>query len=136
MSFLIAISGKGGVGKTTLSSLIVSRLIARGCQPVLAVDADPNTCLDSALGVKVEKTIGRVREEAREEEGAGEGQAPHRAPHLVRGLAGVGSVDVAGREEEHSLGHAVGRDVEHGAVEGRPADADRAVAAARAAFPA
>jgi len=67
MSFLIAISGKGGVGKTTLSSLIVSRLIARGCQPVLAVDADPNTCLDSALGVKVEKTIGRVREEAREE---------------------------------------------------------------------
>ncbi|MFA4945874.1 MAG: AAA family ATPase [Lentisphaeria bacterium] len=67
MSFLIAISGKGGVGKTTLSSLVVSRLIARGCQPVLAVDADPNTCLDSALGVKAEKSIGRVREEAREE---------------------------------------------------------------------
>lgn len=71
MGYLIAITGKGGTGKTTIAGLLVLRLIARGCRPVLAVDADPNTCLDAALGVKVQKTIGRVREEAREAAGQG-----------------------------------------------------------------
>jgi CO dehydrogenase maturation factor len=66
MSCHIAITGKGGVGKTTIAALIVSRLLAQKCGPVLAVDADPNTCLDAALGVNVRKTIGGVREEARE----------------------------------------------------------------------
>jgi len=65
MSKLIAIAGKGGVGKTTVAALLVMRLIQRGCRPVLAVDADPNTCLDSALGIKVVKTVGGVREDAR-----------------------------------------------------------------------
>ena len=71
MGKLIAISGKGGVGKTTIAGLLVIRLIARGCKPVLAIDADPNTCLDAALGVHLMKTIGRVREEAREIAGKG-----------------------------------------------------------------
>lgn len=71
MSLLIAISGKGGVGKTTIAGLLINRLIIKGCQPVLAIDADPNTCLDGVLGVKVEKTVGRVREEAREDAGKG-----------------------------------------------------------------
>lgn len=66
MSRFIAITGKGGVGKTTVSALIVRSLIARKCVPVLAVDADPNTCLDRALGVRAASTIGRVREEARQ----------------------------------------------------------------------
>jgi CO dehydrogenase maturation factor len=65
MSYTVAVTGKGGVGKTTIASLLVTRLIARGCAPVLAVDADPNRCLDAALGLEVEKTIGAVREEAR-----------------------------------------------------------------------
>jgi CO dehydrogenase maturation factor len=71
MSHFIAITGKGGVGKTTISALIVNRLIKRGRTPVLAIDADPNTCLDALLGVKVEKTVGRVREEARDIAGKG-----------------------------------------------------------------
>lgn len=71
MSKLIAISGKGGVGKTTIAGLLVIRLIARGCKPVLAIDADPNTCLDAALNVQVKKTIGGIREEAREIAGKG-----------------------------------------------------------------
>jgi CO dehydrogenase maturation factor len=71
MSYTVAITGKGGVGKTTVASLLVTRLIARGCAPILAIDADPNTCLDSALGLEVEKTIGAVREEARELAGRG-----------------------------------------------------------------
>ncbi len=66
MSRTIAVTGKGGVGKTTVAGLVVARLIARGCTPVLAVDADPNTCLDEALGVQVQKSVGRVREDARE----------------------------------------------------------------------
>jgi len=71
MPYTIAITGKGGVGKTTIASLLVTRLVARGCAPVLAVDADPNTCLDAALGLEVTKTIGAVREEARETAGKG-----------------------------------------------------------------
>jgi CO dehydrogenase maturation factor len=71
MAFKIAVSGKGGVGKTSVSSLLVLRLIARGCNPVLAVDADPNTCLDSVLGVKAVNSIGKVREEARDEASKG-----------------------------------------------------------------
>ena len=43
MSYTIAITGKGGVGKTTVAALVVRRLIASGRRPVLAVDADPNT---------------------------------------------------------------------------------------------
>jgi CO dehydrogenase maturation factor len=66
MSCLIAITGKGGTGKTTIAALMVKQLIERGCKPVLAVDADPNTCLDSALSVTVEQTLGRAREEARD----------------------------------------------------------------------
>jgi CO dehydrogenase maturation factor len=65
MSRLIAVAGKGGVGKTTVAALLVMRLLQRGCRPVLAVDADPNTCLDSALGINVVKTVGGVREDAR-----------------------------------------------------------------------
>ncbi len=71
MSFLIAVTGKGGVGKTTISALLVTRLIALGKKPVLAVDADPNTCLDSLLGVTASQTVGSVREETREIAGNG-----------------------------------------------------------------
>jgi CO dehydrogenase maturation factor len=67
MSYIIAVSGKGGVGKTTVSSLLVRQLIQNGKTPVLAIDADPNSCLDAALGVKAERTVGRVREEAKSE---------------------------------------------------------------------
>lgn len=71
MSYLIAVSGKGGVGKTTIAGLIINRLINRGKNPVLAIDADPNTCLDEVLDVKAIKTIGGIREEAREIAGKG-----------------------------------------------------------------
>jgi len=71
MSYIFAITGKGGVGKTTIAALLVSRLIHRGCRPVFAVDADPNNCLDDALGVTVENTVGSIREETRELVGQG-----------------------------------------------------------------
>jgi len=71
MSYTIAVAGKGGTGKTTVAALTVLRLIAAGRKPVLAVDADPNSCLDAALGVNVTQTVGAVREEAREMAGKG-----------------------------------------------------------------
>lgn len=45
----IAISGKGGVGKTTLSALL-AQVYADNGKDVLAVDADPSPCLAGALG--------------------------------------------------------------------------------------
>ncbi|MDP3789527.1 MAG: AAA family ATPase [Candidatus Omnitrophota bacterium] len=45
----IAFAGKGGVGKTTLASLMI-RLLSEGKRRVLAVDADPNSNLARALG--------------------------------------------------------------------------------------
>ena len=62
--FTIAISGKGGTGKTTVSSLLVRSFIDAGEVPVLAVDADPNANLHEALGVEVHETLGSMREEA------------------------------------------------------------------------
>jgi len=62
---LIAITGKGGVGKTTVSALLIKNLLAAGKSPVLAIDADPNSCLDAALGVCVTETVGRAREEVK-----------------------------------------------------------------------
>jgi CO dehydrogenase maturation factor len=71
VGMIIAVAGKGGVGKTTVSALLTLRLVARGVKPVLAVDADPNCCLDTALGVKVGSTVGGVRETARQIAGTG-----------------------------------------------------------------
>ena len=71
MSLSFAITGKGGVGKTTVSSLIVRQFVANGMTPVLAIDADPNSCLDAALGIKILTTVGRAREQVRQEAQAG-----------------------------------------------------------------
>ncbi|MCD4741937.1 MAG: AAA family ATPase [Desulfobacteraceae bacterium] len=62
MSKIIALAGKGGVGKTTVSALIVRQFAKNGVSPVLAVDADPNSNLGETLGLKVEKTVGDIRE--------------------------------------------------------------------------
>ena len=71
MSYIIAITGKGGVGKTTIAGLLISRLAANGLSPVLAVDADPNSCLDTVLGAAVKNTVGRIREDVRNQASTG-----------------------------------------------------------------
>jgi CO dehydrogenase maturation factor len=47
----LAISGKGGVGKTTFSALLIRSLSAMG-KKVLAIDADPDANLAAALGIE------------------------------------------------------------------------------------
>lgn len=62
MANVIAIAGKGGVGKTTLGGLLIQTMCAEGRRPILAVDADANSNLNEVLGVDVEMTLGDVRE--------------------------------------------------------------------------
>lgn len=59
---IIAVSGKGGTGKTLLSSLLLKALSETG-KDILAIDADPDSNLPEALGIEVVKTVGDVREE-------------------------------------------------------------------------
>lgn len=64
MAYTIAVAGKGGTGKTTISALVLRYLLEIKNKPVLAVDADPNSCLNEALGVTVHATIGALREDS------------------------------------------------------------------------
>ncbi|MCL4377468.1 MAG: AAA family ATPase [Actinobacteria bacterium] len=58
----IAVAGKGGTGKTTVSALMIRILIESGKGTVLALDADPNSNLNEMLGVKVTGTVGELVE--------------------------------------------------------------------------
>ena len=64
MGITIAVTGKGGVGKTTASALIVRALVDAGKRSLLVIDADPNLNLDAALGVRATEFLGSIREEA------------------------------------------------------------------------
>lgn len=64
MAYVVGFSGKGGTGKTSLAALTVRYLTEKRKGPVLAVDADSNSCLNEALGVDVHATIGHLREES------------------------------------------------------------------------
>lgn len=66
----IAISGKGGSGKTTISATL-ARTFARRGFPVIAIDGDPNPNLAQALGITspvVTEPIPRSIVERREDE--------------------------------------------------------------------
>ena len=52
MAKIIAVAGKGGVGKTTLTGLMIQYLCENGKTPILAVDADANSNLNEVLGVE------------------------------------------------------------------------------------
>lgn len=59
----IAISGKGGTGKSTLAALVIRWLSEHRARSILAVDADSNVNLNDILGVKIKDTVGAIREE-------------------------------------------------------------------------
>jgi CO dehydrogenase maturation factor len=67
---IVAVIGKGGVGKTTVSALLIKRLLGTRETPVLAIDADPSSCLGSALGLTVGRTLAHEREALKNPEGS------------------------------------------------------------------
>jgi CO dehydrogenase maturation factor len=68
----IAVAGKGGTGKTTVSAMILRWLSRNRSTSLLAVDGDANMNLNDVLGLDVRDTVGSVREEMR----AGSGGLP------------------------------------------------------------
>lgn len=57
---IIAVAGKGGVGKTTISSFLIRYLVKQKMGSVLAVDADPNSNLGETLGLEPSQDIGKI----------------------------------------------------------------------------
>ncbi len=58
---IMAVCGKGGVGKTVISALMVNLLTRDGKSRVLAIDADPAAGLATALGIRTHKTVDGIR---------------------------------------------------------------------------
>lgn len=65
MPVSIALAGKGGTGKTTVSGMLIKYLVKHQKTPVLAVDADSNANLNEVLGLEVFGTLSEAREEMR-----------------------------------------------------------------------
>lgn len=63
MPITIALAGKGGVGKTTISGMVIKYLIQTQPGAVLAIDADPSSNLNMVLGLDLEWTVGDIRED-------------------------------------------------------------------------
>ena len=64
---VLAVCGKGGVGKTTVCAVLAGALIARGDRKALLVDADPAGGLGMALGLPVHRSLDQVRRDTIQE---------------------------------------------------------------------
>lgn len=62
MTTTIALAGKGGVGKTTISGMVVKFLMQSQPGAILAIDADPSSNLNMVLGLELDWTVGDIRE--------------------------------------------------------------------------
>lgn len=69
MKSLIAVAGKGGTGKTTLSTFIIRALLEKQVS-LLAIDADPNNNLWQSLGLPPGQTVMDIVEELMRNKGA------------------------------------------------------------------
>jgi CO dehydrogenase maturation factor len=58
---IMALCGKGGVGKTSVSAIMVKLLAKKHHAKILAIDADPAVGLATALGVSVMRTVNDIR---------------------------------------------------------------------------
>jgi CO dehydrogenase maturation factor len=98
MSVVLAVSGKGGAGKTAVAAGLLLCLRDELSGPILAVDADPNSTLGDALGIAWSATLADIRE--------------HKD-----GPAGVAKSDLVDLGVEHALAEGPGVDI---LVMGRP----------------
>ena len=67
MTQTLAVVGKGGTGKTTFAALTIKYLLEAGLTPILAIDADPSSNLNMALGMELDETVGQIREDTRDQ---------------------------------------------------------------------
>ncbi len=63
MTTTIALAGKGGTGKTTVSALLIRYLMEERNGSILAIDADPATNLHMVLGMQIDSSVGDIRED-------------------------------------------------------------------------
>jgi CO dehydrogenase maturation factor len=85
---LIAVCGKGGVGKTAFTAMMRKALVESGrAGKLLLIDADPAMGLPTALGVQVRRTMGQVREEIIRTARGGNKQEKHRLVDMLDYLA-------------------------------------------------
>lgn len=68
---VVAVSGKGGVGKTTVAALLLKALIDSGKRLILVIDADPDANLADTIGIPFEKTVGMVANQLKKEIASG-----------------------------------------------------------------
>ncbi|HVJ48597.1 AAA family ATPase [Desulfitobacterium sp.] len=74
MAKYVAVAGKGGVGKTTFTALLLRQVLRNHKDiSILAVDADPNANLNEALGLEVTTTISELLEETKNPKSIPEG---------------------------------------------------------------
>jgi CO dehydrogenase maturation factor len=95
MTTTIALAGKGGTGKTTVSALLIKHLIERNAGTILAIDADPSTNLNLALGLAMDATIGDIREEMLAQ--------VNKLTGAVKGNAGMNKFDYLDYQIEYAL---------------------------------
>ncbi len=65
MTMTIAIAGKGGTGKTTFAALLIKYIRTHKLGYILAIDGDPSANLNLVLGMELQETVGRIREDTR-----------------------------------------------------------------------
>ncbi|MBN2333269.1 MAG: AAA family ATPase [Deltaproteobacteria bacterium] len=90
----IAVAGKGGTGKTTLTGLLLRYLAEKVKRPILAVDADANANLSEVLGVEVPGTIGELREGMKTEVPAGMTKEAYMEYNIQKLLVETGTYDL------------------------------------------
>lgn len=83
---IIAMAGKGGTGKTTLTALLIKYLVETGLTPVLAVDSDANANLNELLGLEVDVTLGEIRDRMKTETPQGMTKSDFMELHINRAV--------------------------------------------------